>query len=105
MKNYERCVFVSSRPWDKENILGPHQESNLRPSDLRSDVLALSHRDSSVSEVYYEVHMTRVPHTARISDVVNVMFVNRTRKMAEKRVKERVLGQVFSQHGENFCAK
>ena len=49
--------------------------------------------------------MTRVLHTARISDVVNVMFVNRTRKMAEKMVKERVLEQVFSQHGENFCTK
>ena len=77
MKNYERCVFVSSRPWDKENILGPHQESNLRPSDLRSDVLALSLRDSSVSEVYYEVHMTRVLHTARISNVDSVMFLDR----------------------------
>ena len=77
MKNYERCVFVSSRPWDKENILGPHQESNLRPSDLRSDVLALSHRDSSVSEVYYEVHMTRVLHTSRISNVDSVMFLDR----------------------------
>ena len=77
MKNYERCVFVSSRPWDKENILGPHQESNLRPSDLRSDVLALSHRDSSVSEVYYEVHMTRVLHTARISNIDSVMFLDR----------------------------
>ena len=77
MKNYERCVFVSSRPWDKENILGPHQEWNLRPSDLRSDVLALSHRDSAVSEVYYEVHMTRVLHTARISNVDSVMFLDR----------------------------
>ena len=40
-----------------------------RTSDLRipcSDAL-LSHRDSTVSEVYYEVHMTRVLHTARIS--------------------------------------
>ena len=40
-----------------------------RTSDLRiprSDAL-LSHRDSMVSEVYYEVHMTRVLHTARIS--------------------------------------
>ena len=34
-----------------------------RTSDLRiprSDALPLSHRDSTVSEVYYEVHMTRV---------------------------------------------
>ena len=51
-----------------------------RTSDLRilrSDALPLSHRDSAVSEVYYEVHMTRVLHTARISNVDSVMFVNR----------------------------
>ena len=46
-----------------------HEESNLRPSDLRSDALPLSHKDSSVSGVYYEVLMTRVLHTARISNV------------------------------------
>ena len=51
-----------------------------RTSDLwipRSDALPLSHRDSAVSEVYYEVHMTRVLHTARISNVDSVMFVDR----------------------------
>ena len=51
-----------------------------RTSDLRilrSDALPLSHRDSTVSKVYYEVHMTRVLHTARISNVDSVMFVNR----------------------------
>ena len=49
-----------------------------RTSDLRiprSDALPLSHRDSTVSEVYYEVHMTRVLHTARISNVDSVMFL------------------------------
>ena len=49
-----------------------------RTSDLRiphSDALPLSHRDSSVSKVYYEVHMTRVLHTARISNVNSVMFL------------------------------
>ena len=49
-------------------------------SDLRiphSDDLPLSHRDSVVSEVYYEVHMTRVLHTVRISNVDSVMFVDR----------------------------
>ena len=25
--------FVLSRAWDKEKILSPHEESNLRPSD------------------------------------------------------------------------
>ena len=48
-----------------------------RTSDIRiprSDTLPLSHKDSMVSEVYYEVHMTRVLRTARISDVDSVMF-------------------------------
>ena len=50
------------------------EELNLRPSDLCSDALLLSHRDSSVSEVYYEVHMTWVLHTAGISNVDSIMF-------------------------------
>ena len=53
-----------------------------RTSDLRIprfDALPLSHKDSTVSEVYYEVHMTRVLHTARISNVDSVLFVDRNR--------------------------
>ena len=38
----------------QRKILSPHEESNLRPSDLRSDALPLSHKDSSVSGVYYD---------------------------------------------------
>ena len=53
----------------QRKIRSPHEESNLRPSDLRSDALPLSHKDSSVSGVYYEVLMTRVLHTTRISNV------------------------------------
>ena len=52
-----------------------------RTSDLRiplSDALPLSQRDSMVSEVSDEVHMTRVLRTARISNVDSVIFVNRT---------------------------
>ena len=48
-----------------------------RASDLRiprSDALPLSHRDSTVSEVYYVVHMTHVLHTARISTIVFSRF-------------------------------
>ena len=55
-----------------------------RTSDLRiprSDTLPLSHRASRVSEAYYEVHMTRVLHTARISNVDSVMFIDRLREM------------------------
>ena len=54
-----------------------------RTSDLRIlrfDALPPSHRDSTVSEVYYEVHMTRVLHTARISNVDSVMFVDRNKR-------------------------
>ena len=58
----------------QRKILSSHDESNLGPSDLRSDALPLSHKDSSVSGVYYEVLMTRVLHTARISNVDSVMF-------------------------------
>ena len=58
----------------QRKILSPHEESNLRPSDLRSDALPLSHRDSTVSEVYYEIHMTRVLHTARINNVDSVII-------------------------------
>ena len=56
-----------------------------RTSDLRilrTDALSLSHGDSTVSKVYYEVHMIRVLHTARISNVDSVMFANRIREMA-----------------------
>ena len=59
----------------QRKILSPHEESNLRPSDLRSDALPLSHKDTSMSEVYYEVLITRVLHTARISNVDSVMLL------------------------------
>ena len=45
------------------------------------DALPLSHKDSMVSEVYYEVRKTRVSHTAKISNVDSVLFVNRMREM------------------------
>ena len=51
-------------------------------SDLRiprSDALPLSHRNFMMSVVDYEVHMSRVLHTARIINVDSVMFVNRIR--------------------------
>ena len=56
-------------------ILSPREESNLRTSDLCSDALPLSHKDSLVSKVYYEVFITRVLHTARIRNVDSVMFL------------------------------
>ena len=50
---------------------------------LRSDALPLSHRDSTVSKVNYEVHTTHVLHTARISNVESVMFVDRNKRDGE----------------------
>ena len=37
--------------------------------------------ETMVSEVYYEVHTTRVLHTARIGTVDSVIFVNTIREM------------------------
>ena len=61
----------------QKKILSPHEESNLKPSDLHSNALPLSHKDSLVIRVYYEVLMTRVPHMARINNVDSVMFFDR----------------------------
>ena len=47
---------------------------------LSSDALPLSHRDSAVSEVYYEVHMTHVLHTTSISNVNSIVFVDRNKR-------------------------
>ena len=46
------------------------------PRIPRSDALPLSHKDSTMSEVYCEVYLTRILHTARISSVDSVMFVD-----------------------------
>ena len=46
------------------------------PRIPRSDALPLSHKDSTMSEVYYEVYLTCILHTAGISSVDSVMFVD-----------------------------
>ena len=70
--------FVLLRAWDKEKILSPHEESNLRPLDsaLRCSTTEPQKSYGPGGEVYNEVHMTRVLHTARISSVDSVMFLN-----------------------------
>ena len=73
-----------SQAWNKEQILYPHEESNSDFRIPRSNALPLSHRDSMVSEVYYEVHMTRVLHTTRISNVDSVMFVDSLSRVRDK---------------------
>ena len=45
------------------------------------DKILLRHRDHTVSEVYHKVHMRRVLHTARISNVNSTMFVRGIRGM------------------------
>ena len=45
---------------------------------IELDALPLSHEDSMVSDIYYEVHMTRVLYTAGISNVDSVTFKNLT---------------------------
>ena len=67
--------FVLSRACDKEIILSPHEESALRCSTTEPRRL-YGERGPLRSS-----YVTRVLHTARISDVDSVMFVNRVREM------------------------
>ena len=52
-------------------------------------------RDSTVSQVDYEVHMTRVLHAARISNVDSVTFVNRIRDMVSSELGKEIEKDVF----------
>ena len=69
----------------------------------RSDALPLSHRDSTVSEVYYEVHMTRVLHTVRI----NYFDLNRIREMVSFELDKEMLSAFRSRksivRAKNLC--
>ena len=68
-----KMFFVLSCVWNKKKFWVPMRNWT---SDLQipySDVLPLSHRDSTVSKVYHQVHMTRVLHTAGISNVDSIM--------------------------------
>ena len=70
----------------------------------RSDALPLSLRDSSVSEVYYEFHMTRVLHSG-ISNVDSVMFINRIREMVSFELGKEIEKDVFSSCHERGTKK
>ena len=71
-KEIEKYVFqfVLSPAWDKEQILSPHEESNLRPlnSALRCSITEPQrlYGERGPSRTSY---MTRGLYTARISDV------------------------------------
>ena len=85
-------VCKHSSELEKDVFLSCHESGTRKNSEspwgiepqtfgiLSSDALPLSHRDSVVSEVYYEVHMTHVLHTTRISNVNSTMFVDRNKR-------------------------
>ena len=59
-----------------------NQTPDLRiPRSDATLLIQLIHTDSTVSEVYYEIHMTRVLHTARISHDDSVMILNKIREI------------------------
>ena len=55
-----------------------------------------------MSEVYYEAHMMRIPHTARIS----IMFVNRIKEKVMSLLMHKVSGnlKVFLKYMKKFKA-
>ena len=61
----------------KRNFMANHQQ-NLG-NIFRFCALMLYHR-ATESMVFYEVHMTCILHTARISNVDSIMFVDRNRR-------------------------
>ena len=51
--------------------------------------------ETTVSEVFYEVHMRRVLHTARIGNVDSVIFVNTIREMVNFELGKEIDKDVF----------
>ena len=51
--------------------------------------------ETMVSEVYCEVHMTRILHTARIGNVDSVIFVNTKREMVSFELGKEIDKDVF----------
>ena len=83
----ERCFFrLVTSVGQRKNSESPQE---IKPQTFRfcALILYLSHRDSTVSKVYYEVCMTHVLHAARISNVNNIMFVDGNKRDGDKRDK------------------
>ena len=83
----ERCFFrLVTSVGQRKNSESPQE---IKPQTFRfcALILYLSHRDSTVSKVYYKVCMTHVLHTARISNVNNIMFVDGNKRDGDKRDK------------------
>ena len=59
-----------------------------------------------MSKIYYEAHMMRIPHTARISNVDSIMFVNRIKEKVMSLLMHKVSGnlKVFLKYMKKFKA-
>ena len=83
----ERCFFhLVTSVGQRKNSESPQE---IKPQTFRfcALILYLSHRDSTVSKVYYKVCKKHVLHTARISNVNNIMFVDGNKRDGDKRDK------------------
>ena len=76
-KEIKMVIWSCHERGTKKTFWVPTRNRTSNQRIPRSDALPLSHRDATVSEVNYEVHMTRVLNTARISNVDGVMFVEK----------------------------
>ena len=87
--------FVLSQMWNKEKILSPYEESNLRHSDTTLQCSTAELQRLNGERVYYKVLMIHVLHTARISNVGSVMFVNKIRDMVSFELGKEIGKDVF----------
>ena len=112
-KEIEKDIFASCHErGTKEKFWVPMRN---RISELQIPhfvALLLIHRDSTVRdssvpyEVYYEVHMTSVLYTARISNVDSSMFVNKIRDMVSVELGKEIEKDVFAScHGRGAKKK
>ena len=96
IKNRERRFSSCHEHETKEKFWVPMRNQTSDPRIPRSDALPLRHsRDSTVSEVYHEVHVTGALHTAKISNVDSVMFVNTIREMVSFELGKETAKDIF----------
>ena len=83
--------------WDKEKSLSPHEELNLRPLDSVLRCSTTEPQRLHGERGLLRSHMTCVLHTARISNVDSVMFVDRTGEMVSFKLKTCHLSYFYPQ--------
>ena len=76
-KEIKMVIWSCHERGTKKTFWVPMRSRTFDQRIPRSDALPLSHRDTTVSEVNYEVHMTHVLNTARIGNVDGVMFAEK----------------------------